>query len=154
MKLDLGAATYTLLSAICLSGAVLVSSGRPAAHAAPITFAATFSGANEVPAVSPAGTGSATVILDPIAQTLQVNVLFAGLTSPSTAAHIHCCLLPGTAPTSKLPPHCLLFPASLLGNDLNVTPGAYISAVFRSHAVYNSTIPISSPPTEGRHSAG
>jgi len=134
MKLDLGAATYTLLSAICLSGAVLVSSG-PAARAAPITFAASLSGANEVPAVSPAGTGFTTVILDPTAQTLQVNVLFAGLTSPSTAAHIHCCLLAGSGPNLQVATTLPAFP----GFPLNVTSGAYISAVFdlTQSTIYN-----------------
>ncbi|TMJ43256.1 MAG: CHRD domain-containing protein, partial [Alphaproteobacteria bacterium] len=60
------------------------------ASAIPITFTANLSGANEVPAVVSPGTGLATVILDPTAQTLQVNATFSGLTSPDQAAHIHC----------------------------------------------------------------
>jgi CHRD domain/PEP-CTERM motif len=64
----------------------------PAAHATPIHFAVTLSGANEVPPVSPAGTGQALVTLDPTAQTLQLNITFSGLTSNTVAAHIHCCL--------------------------------------------------------------
>jgi CHRD domain len=68
----------------------------PAAHAIPITFELNLSGANEVPPVSPAGTGSATVVLDPTAQTLGVSITFSGLTSPTTAAHIHCCAPLGT----------------------------------------------------------
>src|SRR5262249_28895072 len=70
----------------------------PAAHAVPITFELNLSGANEVPPVSPAGTGSATVVLDPTAQTLQVSIMFSGLTSKTTAAHIHCCAPLGTNP--------------------------------------------------------
>src|SRR5215470_20423564 len=70
----------------------------PAAHAVPITFELNLSGANEVPPVSPAGTGSATVVLDPDAKTLQVSAMFSGLTSGTTAAHIHCCAPLGNDP--------------------------------------------------------
>jgi CHRD domain len=68
----------------------------PAAHAIPITFELNLSGANEVPPVSPAGTGFATVVLDPTAQTLVISTTFSGLTSNTTAAHIHCCAPLGT----------------------------------------------------------
>jgi hypothetical protein len=68
----------------------------PAAHAAPITFPLNLSGAEEVPPVSPAGTGFATVVLDPTAQTLEISTTFSGLTSNTTAAHIHCCAPLGT----------------------------------------------------------
>jgi hypothetical protein len=68
----------------------------PAAHAAPITFSLNLSGAEEVPPVSPAGTGFATVVLDPTAQTLEISATFSGLTSNTTAAHIHCCAPLGT----------------------------------------------------------
>jgi len=64
----------------------------PTARATPMTFVGNLNGANEVPPVNTPGTGFATVILDPTAQTLQVNVSFSGLTSLTTAAHIHCCL--------------------------------------------------------------
>jgi len=52
----------------------------PAAQATPMTFVANLSGANENPVVNTPGTGLATVILDPIAQTLQVSATFSGLT--------------------------------------------------------------------------
>src|SRR5215813_5370159 len=66
------------------------------ATATPMTFVGNLSGANEVPVVVTPATGSTTVILDPTAQTLQVNVSFSGLTSLTTAAHIHCCAPLGT----------------------------------------------------------
>jgi len=62
------------------------------AGAAPITLTTILSGANEIPVVVTPATGQATVTLDPVAQTLQLFVTFSGLTSPDTAAHIHCCL--------------------------------------------------------------
>jgi hypothetical protein len=63
----------------------------PAAYAISITFVANLTGANEVPPVASPGTGFAAVVLDPTAQTLQVNATFSGLTSNTSAAHIHCC---------------------------------------------------------------
>src|SRR5882672_7731134 len=96
----------------------------PTAHAIPITFVANLSGANEVPAVASPGTGLATVILDPTAQTLQVNATFSGLTSNDVAAHIHCCQPLGTnAGVATTVP---AFP----GFPLQVTSGTYSSAVF------------------------
>jgi hypothetical protein len=96
----------------------------PAAHAIPITFTTSLSGANEVPAVTTPGAGFATVFLDPSANTLQVNVTFGGLTSPTTASHIHCCELLGTnAIVATTTP---TFP----GFPLGVTAGGYISPVF------------------------
>jgi hypothetical protein len=62
------------------------------AQAVPITFVANLLGANEIPPNGSPATGFATVVLDPTAQTIQINVTFADLTTPVTAAHIHCCL--------------------------------------------------------------
>ena len=84
---------------VCLTrvgpvGALILQT--PAANAIPMTFVGNLSGANEVPPVNSPGTGLATVILDPTAQTLQVNATFSGLTSNDTMAHIHCCAPLGT----------------------------------------------------------
>ena len=96
----------------------------PAAHAIPITFELNLSGANEVAPVSPAGTGFATVVLDPTAQTIQVSEIFAGLTSGTTASHIHCCQPFGTnAIVATLLPAFTDFP-------LGVTSGIYPPHVF------------------------
>jgi CHRD domain len=96
----------------------------PAAHAIPITFQLNLSGANEVPAISPAGTGTATVVLDPAAQTLQVSATFSGLTSNTVAAHIHCCTPLGTnVMVATLLPAFTDFP-------LGVTSGTYPAHLF------------------------
>src|SRR5258708_35305927 len=63
----------------------------PTAYAVPITFGATLTGALEVPPAGSPGTGNATVILDPAANTMHVDVTFSGLTTGTTASHIHCC---------------------------------------------------------------
>jgi len=68
------------------------------AFATPTTFTAVLNGPNEpTPSL---GTGLATVTIDPVAHTLMVSATFSGLTSGTTAAHIHCCTatpLTGTA---------------------------------------------------------
>jgi hypothetical protein len=53
----------------------------PVAHAVPMTFAANLTGAAEIPPVASPGFGQATVVLDPTANTLHVDITFGGLTS-------------------------------------------------------------------------
>src|SRR5881409_2960099 len=107
----------------------------PVSYAIPLTFVAPLSAANEVPppVVVSQGTGFATVVLDPTAQTLQLNVTFSGLTSNDVAAHIHCCAPLGTnAGVATTVPAFPLFP-------LGVTSGSYSSAVFdlTQSTIYN-----------------
>ena len=74
----------------------------PAARAIPMTFGGVLSAANETPPNSSPGAGTVTVVLDPTAQTLTILASFFGLTTPDTAAHIHCCqTTPGTPPTVR-----------------------------------------------------
>lgn len=57
------------------------------ARAAPMTFGTIF----EPEAPGATGTGSATVIIDPVANTIAISFDFSGLSGPTTIAHIHCC---------------------------------------------------------------
>jgi hypothetical protein len=68
------------------------------------------------------GTGQATVILNTTAQTMEVQVSFSGLTSGTTASHIHCCL-PGPFQNTNEPVGTTTptFP----GFPLGVTSGTY-----------------------------
>lgn len=84
MKCTLVVATAMIATAIVLF--------TPAAHSATFTFAAPLSPTLEIPPAASSGTGSATVVLNTTAQTLFVDVTFSGLTSGTTASHIHCCL--------------------------------------------------------------
>ena len=52
-------------------------------------FASTLSGAQQVPSVSSAGTGTGTVLLNAAGDQITVNLSFLGLTSNANAAHIH-----------------------------------------------------------------
>jgi hypothetical protein len=110
----------------------------PPAHAIPIVFQGTLSGTNEVPAISPAGTGTVKVTLDPTAETLELAVTFSGLTSLDQAAHIHCCMPLGTnAGVATAVP-------ALPGFPLNVTSGTFdqtfslTSAAFYNPAFVNA----------------
>jgi len=87
--------------------------------AAQITFFANLTGPGESPPNTSTGTGFADVIFDSTAETLRVIVSFSGLTTGTTASHIHCCVLPpdavGVATTVPT------FP----GFPLGVTSGTY-----------------------------
>ena len=67
---------------------------------------------------SSSATGSAALVLDDIAQTLDVNLSFSGLLGTTTAAHIHCCAPPGVN-AGIIIPFGSLFP-------LGVTSGTYM----------------------------
>jgi hypothetical protein len=97
------------------------------AWASPTTLSTTLSALNENPAVASDGTGMAMVTVDPVAQTLQVVVTFSGLTTPDTAAHIHCCLPSPFSPNNVgVATTVPAFP----GFPLTVTSGSYTSQVF------------------------
>ena len=105
----------------------------PVAHAATETFVAVLNGAND--GTNSPGTGLATVVLDTAAQTLQVNATFSGLTTPTVAAHIHCCAPLGTnvGVATAVP----TFPAvgGFPGFPLGVTSGTFTSGVSISRSL-------------------
>ena len=80
----------TLALIIIYTVAATLFASPMTAQAAVLTFDATLSGALEVPPTS--GTGFATVSIDTVLHTLTVDVSFSGLTSGTTASHIHCCV--------------------------------------------------------------
>jgi hypothetical protein len=74
------------------------------------------------------------VVLDTAAHTLSIDVTFADLTSPVTAAHIHCCIAaPGNAGVATQTP-------SFTGFPVGVTSGSY-SHLFDTSlaATFNAT---------------
>ena len=131
MKRSLSVVPTLLVIALATATALMLS--VPVTYAVPITFVTNLAGANEVLPVASPGTGFATVVLDPTAQTIQINVTFSGLTSPDVAAHIHCCAPLGTnvGVATAVP----AFP----GFPLGVTSGSYSSAVFdlTQSTIYN-----------------
>jgi hypothetical protein len=120
-----------LVSAISLSCAALMWS-IPAALAATTTFVAFLNGAND--GNNSPGTGTAIVVLDQEAAqtTLQITATFSGLTTPTNAAHIHCCQTQpgignvGVATTIPTFPPISGFP----GFPLGVTFGTFSSGLY------------------------
>jgi hypothetical protein len=101
--------------------ATLLIFAAPSVGAVPVTFTAALNGANESPPNGSSGTGSATVVFDIVAHTMQVDVTFSGLTVGNSASHIHCCTAvadAGTAGVATTTPTFTGFPGG-------VTAGTY-----------------------------
>lgn len=93
------------------------------AQAVPMTFVANLNAAAENnPADNSTATGQAVIVLDTAVHTIQISATFTGLTTPDTAAHIHCCLpfpfAPGNVGVATTVPAFFEFP-------LQVTAGIY-----------------------------
>jgi hypothetical protein len=77
------------------------------------------SGLNENPQRIPSGTGTGTVTWDTATNMMTLGVNFSGLTSGTTAAHIHCCVAaPGNVGVATTTPTFTGFPGA-------VTSGTY-----------------------------
>jgi CHRD domain/PEP-CTERM motif len=85
-----------------------------------VAFVATLTGSQEVPPNASPGIGSALVTLDTATNLLTINTSFAGLLSPTVAAHIHCCTPPGA--NAMVATQVPTFP----GFPLGVTTGTYL----------------------------
>lgn len=99
---------------------VLVAISFGAAKAETLAFTTTLRGSQEVPPNASPGVGTALVTIDTVTNLMIVNVSFAGLLSPTTVAHIHCCAGPGgiAIPATTVP----TFP----GFPAGVTAGTYL----------------------------
>ena len=90
------------------------------AKADQLVFTTTMTGAQEVPPTGSPGVGSALITIDTVTNLMTVNVSFAGLVSPATIAHIHCCAPVGgiAIPATTVP--------SFPGFPTGVTTGTYL----------------------------
>jgi hypothetical protein len=82
-------------------------------------FIAGLSGPNQNPPVASPGTGNTTVTWNTATNQMTVDVSFSGLTAPTIASHIHCCIAPpGNTGVATAVPSFPNFP-------LGVTSGTY-----------------------------
>jgi hypothetical protein len=113
---------------------ILVFCSLISARATITVFDTFLTGPNEFPANASPGTGYALVVLDDTANTLQVQVLFAGLLGTTTASHIHAATavpFAGTAGVATTTPTFAGFP-------LGVTSGSYSNTLdLTSASSYN-----------------
>jgi hypothetical protein len=85
------------------------------------------------------GTGTALITFDTIANQMTVNVVFSGLTTPNTAAHIHCCIAaPGTTGVATTTPTFTGFPGGVKSGTYShmfnmLDPGSYNPAFVTAH---------------------
>jgi hypothetical protein len=104
-------------------GAILLAATL--AFAAPASqaqvFTAFLSGPNESPPNASPGIGAATVTLNPLANTMRVQVSFSGLLGTTTASHIHASTAIPFAGTAGVATTTPTFP----GFPLGVTSGTY-----------------------------
>lgn len=102
---------------------------------APIVYVATLTGPNESPPNASPGTGNAIVTFDNVANTMQVQVSFSGLTSGTTASHIHCCTavpFTGTAGVATTTPTFPGFPLGVTSGTYNQTFDLTLASTYNS----------------------
>ena len=105
---------------LALFAAAVVTLAAPA-RAVTITYSATL--APEV--VGATGSGSATVVYDTVLNSLSVSATWTGLSSPTTVAHIHCCVAvagTGTVGVAVTPATLPGFPVGLTGGTYTTVP--------------------------------
>src|SRR5262245_17980025 len=88
------------------------------ARATQFTFNVSIDGAQA--GTASAGTGSATLVLDDVANTLAVDLSFSGLGSATNNAHIHCCAPPGMT-AGVIIPFVPPFPLGVTSGTMNTT---------------------------------
>lgn len=90
MSRSLSKRAFMVLGGLALAGTLTL------AQAAPVSFDVPLTGAQQVPAVQTAGSGSAALTYDASTRVVTWNISFSGLSSPATMAHFH-----GPAATGK-----------------------------------------------------
>jgi hypothetical protein len=112
-----------------------------AASAQVTNFTTTLRGANEEPPNSSPGTGTGSVLINEFYDEMRVHLDFSGLTSGTTASHIHCCTpepLTGTAPVATMVPTFIGFPLGVTSGTYDRTfnlldPGTYNPSFIAAH---------------------
>jgi hypothetical protein len=107
---------------------LFVTASLPAGAA---VFTGTLTGAAEDPPNDSEGTGAAEVELDEVQHTLRVNVTFSGLMSPTSIAHIHCCVPPGeSGAVATAVPSFPGFPTGVMSGTYEMTFDTTMESTF------------------------
>ena len=110
-------------NSVAVASALVTALGVVSAQAAPVTFTAILDGSSEAPPNASPGFGTATVVFDIIAHTMDVHVIFAGLIGTTTSAHIHCCTAvprAGIAGVATTTPTFAGFPPGATSGDYEI----------------------------------
>ena len=99
------------------------------AAAVPIAYSALLSGPNESPANASPATGTALVTIDATAHTMNVQVLFQGLTAGNTASHIHVINGPADTNTSDTIGPVATTTPTFPGFPTGATSGSYVNTL-------------------------
>ena len=115
--------TMSRRAVLVLGGVVSAAAAIGLAQAAPQSLSVALSGAQQVPAVTSPGSGTANFTFDPATRVLSWSITYSGLSSPATMAHLHVAAAGkngppaiwlstrGTAPTSPITGSATLTPA-------------------------------------------
>ena len=111
--------SHRLFAAVDWMACVQVRHSAAPAFGVTIVYTTSLSGPNENPPIASPGVGVGTVTVDTTAHTLRVQEKFSGLTTGTTASHIHCCVTTptGTAGVATMTP-------TFSGLPLGVTSGS------------------------------
>ena len=109
----------TVKAALALLATSLLSAVAPAAT---FIYSGILSAANEVPPTSSPGLGIALVSYTDASNSIFVSTSFAGLTSGTAAAHIHCCAPVGSnGPVATTTPYFAGFPLGVTNGSFSTT---------------------------------
>lgn len=138
MRSDCGSVSIAARKTLsCLLLSVAFGTGSLAANASVITYGAALGRE----AGGATGSGSVIVEYDPIAQTLEINADWSGLSGTTTMAHIHCCtpsprtgtvgvaVTPGTLPGFPGPPNGVSS-GTYVSPALNLTASSTFTGAF------------------------
>lgn len=114
--------------------AALLAFSAVTANAGIIVYGARLTGPAESPPNASTGTGSATVTIDDVLNTMRVQVTFSGLTGTTTASHIHCCTADQTlaAGVATQTPSFAGFPLGVTAGSMDNTFDMTLASSYRA----------------------
>jgi len=132
----------TLLASATLAACALA---QASAQAHESVYFGQLLGGSEVPVANTPGTGQVRITLDFDLVTMRVEASFSGLLGNATAAHIHCCTLPGNnVGVATMTPTFTGFPTSVKAGSYDQTfnmalPTSYNTAFIANNGGTTST---------------